>query len=82
MKLIGFTFPPISAHRESLPRNGLHEEEKVASKQNQINQAYLFRGVCDKGLSEMLVRQEPKLLSDGRTNVWLISPQQCTAIPP
>lgn len=69
MKLIGFTFPPISAHRESLPRNGLYEKEKVASKQNQINQACLFCGVRDKGLSEMLVRQEPKLLSDGRTNV-------------
>lgn len=72
MKLIGFTFPPISVHRAYLEmgcikKKKLHLRKK--KKDKSVNQAWLFHGVHDERLSEMLVRLESKFLSDGKTNV-------------
>lgn len=67
MKLIGFTFPPISVYRAYLEM-GYIKKKKVASKQKnlkkkkRINLAGYFVEFMMKGFSKLLVSLEPKFL--------------------
>lgn len=67
MKLIGFTFPPISVHRAYLEMGYIKKKKKVASKQKnkkkkRINLAGYFVEFMMKGFSKLLVSLELKFL--------------------